>query len=143
MQDNPEYFSDNVKIKIDVARGGASVPEVSFLTNFGSLSDVDLMGEKSNALFSYVEYYSASSIELAESGINIDFPNVIIRLSAANACNFEDSYNCLKLSSYCANVIVYIDGNDDLEVGSEYIHNIAPNAKVFLSRYGNSLEQKE
>lgn len=143
VQDNPEYFSDNVKIKIDVARGGASVPEVSFLTNFGSLSDVDLMGEKSNALFSYVEYYSASSIELAESGINIDFPNVIIRLSAANACNFEDSYNCLKLSSYCTNVIVYIDGNDDLEVGSEYIHNIAPNVKVFLSRYGNSLEQKE
>lgn len=51
VQDNPEYFSDNVKIKIDVARGGASVPEVSFLTYFGSLSDVALMGEKSNALF--------------------------------------------------------------------------------------------
>lgn len=143
VQDNPGYFSDNVKIKIDVARGGASVPEVSFLTNFGSLSDVDLMGEKSNAFFSYVEYYSASSIELAESGISIDFPNVIIRQSGANGCNSEENYSSLKLSAECTNVIVYIEGDDDLVEGSEYIHNIAPNAKVFLSRYGNSLEQKE
>jgi len=93
--------------------------------------------------FSYVEYYSASSTELAESGISIDFPNVIIRQSGANGCNSEENYSSLKLSAECTNVIVFIEGNDDLEEGSEYIHNIAPNAKVFLSRYGNSLEQKE
>lgn len=55
----------------------------------------------------------------------------------------EENYSSLKLSAECTNVIVYIEGNDDLVEGSEYIHNIAPNAKVFLSRYGNSLEQKE
>ncbi len=142
VKDNPEYFSDYVQIKIDVARGGAPVPEVSFLTNYGTLSDSALIGEKNNALFSYVEYYSASSAELAESGISIDFPNVIIRQSGANGCNSEESYSSLKLSSECTNVIVFVEGNDDLEEGSEYIHNIAPNAKVFLSRYGKGLEQK-
>jgi len=39
------------EIKIDVTRGGAPVPEVSFLTNYGTLSDSALIGEKNNALF--------------------------------------------------------------------------------------------